>query len=313
MAVYTQVPAEMLAQFLRGYDVGDLVSSKGIAEGVSNSNFLVETDRARFILTLYEHRIDVSELPFFIALMEHLADAGQPVPRPIRDRAGEALQQLAGRTACLIEYLPGFSVSAPTVAQCRAAGEALAQLHQAGQSFPQARPNHLSREWWAEAAAGLGDRLDQFAPGLHALVAQSLARVAAEWPAALPGGIVHADLFPDNVLMLGDRVTGLIDFYFACTDLYVYDLAVLHDAWAFAADGSAPLPDHAAALFAGYEAVRPLSASERAALPLMGMGASLRFLLSRAQDWFAHADTAGTQRKDPLPFARRLGWHAARR
>lgn len=312
MAVYTEVSAEALEAFLSDYDVGQLVSAKGIAEGVSNSNFLVETNKARFILTLYERRIDLNELPWFIGLMEHLADSGQPVPRPIHAKDGIAIRQLAGKTACLIEYLPGVSVSQPTPAQCRAAGEALARLQLAGGSYQAERANGLALGWWQETAAELGQNLDEIQPDLAQLVADRVAEVGANWPSGLPRGTIHADLFPDNVLMLGNKITGLIDFYFACTDLYVYDLAVLHAAWTFPRDGSAPQPAHESALFEGYESVRPLSDEERAAFPIMGQGASLRFLLSRAQDWLAPASDALVQRKDPMPFARRLLHYSTR-
>ena len=310
MAVYTEVPAEALEAFLARYETGRLVSAKGIAEGVSNSNFLVETQTARYILTLYERRIDLGDLPWFLAYMEHLADAGQPVPRPIRDRAGEALQQLEGKAACLIQYLPGVSVSRPTASQARAAGAALAGLHLGGSGFEAKRANTLGLAYWQEATDELGDRLDGIEPGLAAMVAARMESVGANWPSALPCGTIHADLFPDNVLMLGDRVTGLIDFYFACTDFFAYDLAVLHAAWCFPADGSAPLPAHSQALMQGYQSVRPLSPAERAAFPTLAEGASLRFLLSRAQDWLAPPSDALVQRKDPRPFARRLRHYA---
>ncbi|WP_199553605.1 homoserine kinase [Sandaracinobacteroides hominis] len=310
MAVYTDVPAEALEAFLARYETGALVSAKGIAEGVSNSNFLVETTTDRFILTLYERRIDIAELPWFIELMEHLARAGLPVPRPIRDRSGEALQEVAGKAACLIQFLPGVSVSQPTAEQARSAGEALARLHLAGAGFTAQRQNGLGPDWWNATAREIASGLDSIEPGLAALVKSRLADVTANWPADLPGGTIHADLFPDNVLMLGNRVTGLIDFYFACTGLYAYDLAVLHAAWAFPRDGSAPLPAHERALFDGYESIRPLTPAERTSFPLLAQGASLRFLLSRAQDWLAPQSDALVQRKDPLPFARRLEHYA---
>ncbi len=310
MAVYTEVPAEALEAFLSAYETGALVSAKGIAEGVSNSNFLVETTSARYILTLYERRIDLADLPWFIALMEHLADAGLPVPRPIRDRSGKALQSVAGKAACLIQYLPGVSVSQPTAAQARAAGEALARLHLAGAGFTAERANGLGRAHWQATADELGARLDEIEPGLAAFVADCIAAISTGWPEGLPRGTIHADLFPDNVLMLGTEVTGLIDFYFACTDLFAYDLAVLHAAWAFPPDGSAPLPAHDRAIFEGYEAVRPLGPDERAAFPLLAQGAALRFLLTRAQDWLAPPSDALVQRKDPRPFARRLRHYA---
>lgn len=310
MAVYTHVPTEALEQFLSRFDTGSLVSAKGIAEGVSNSNFLVETTTDRFILTLYERRIDLADLPFFIDLMEYLANAGLPVPSPIRDRQGNALHQLEGRAACLIQFLSGVSVTSPTAEQAFAAAQALARLHLAGQGFGQQRANHLSLDWWRQTAGELGPSLDQIQPGLAACVAQTVDRLTRRWPADLPRGIVHADLFPDNVLMLGNEVTGLIDFYFACTDLFAYDLAVLHTSWAFPADGVAPHADHSQAILDGYQSVRPLSASERDALPLLGQGAALRFLLSRAQDWITpeHADTL-VERKDPMPIANRLHYY----
>lgn len=310
MAVYTDVPADALQEFLAGYDVGELVSVKGIAEGVSNSNFLVDTSRARYILTLYEYRIDFAELPWFLELMEYLANCGQPVPRPIRDTKGQALQRLRGKSACLIQFLPGFSVTRPTVAQAAAAGQALARLHLAGRDFPTPRANALGRQHWIDVFQKIGLHLNNIEPDLQTLVARSIECVGRGWPTDLPRGIIHADLFPDNVLMLGDSVTGLIDFYFACTDLLAYDLAILHAAWAFAEDGSRPLAAHGKALLDGYDSVRPLSAAERAAFPLLAQGAALRFLLSRAEDWLQPPSDALVRRKDPRPFARRLSYYA---
>jgi homoserine kinase type II len=313
MAVYTSVSAEALARFLARFPVGDLVFAKGIAEGVSNSNYLVETTEARFILTLYEARTEAADLPFFLSLTEFLAEAGLPVPRPVRDRSGRMLHAVAGRPAALVQFLPGVSVSEPTPAQAAAAGAALARLHLAGSGFPGARPNPMGLGWWQDHGAALAPALDRLAPGLAAEVATALERLSAHWPADLPAGIVHTDLFPDNVLMLGDRVTGLIDFYFACTDLYAYDLMVLHAAWCFAPDGGTVAPALEAALLAGYAGVRPLTRTERAALPLLGTGAALRFLLSRTQDWFDSPAGAFVSPKDPLPFARRLAAYAHRR
>lgn len=306
MAVYTDVPADRLQEFLAGYDTGRLVSVKGIAEGVSNSNFLVETETARYILTLYEYRIDFDELPWFLDLMEYLADQGQPVPRPIRDRKGQALQTLVGKSACLIEFLPGFSVTSPTIAQAREAGRALAHLHKCGAGFAPPRRNALGPAHWQESAEKIGAGFDEIRPGLTNMVNSSLQNVIVNWPEELPQGIIHADLFPDNVLMLDERVTGLIDFYFACTDILAYDLAILHAAWCFSPDGSQLLQDHEKALISGYEDVRPLSMAERQAFPILARGAALRFLLSRAEDWLQPPTAALVQRKDPLPFVRRL-------
>ena len=310
MAVYTNVDAGSLAAFLQRYDVGTAVSCKGIAEGVENSNYLVETTRGRFILTLYEKRVEVADLPYFLALMTHCADRGLPVPRPIADRAGAVLQTLAGRPACLIEFVPGVSVTTPSPADAHVAAAALGRFHSATADFVGTRANALGPTGWAPLAARCTGQLDRIEAGLEALVARELAALAADWPATLERATIHADLFPDNVLLLDGAVTGLIDFYFACTDLRAYDLAVMHTAWCFAPDGRAFDAEVAAALVAGYREAHPLSETECAALPTLCRGAALRFTLTRAYDWLNTPADALVTRKDPLAFARRLEWYA---
>lgn len=310
MAVYTPVSADDLAGFLSRYDVGEAVSFKGIAEGVENSNFLVETTRGRYFLTLYEKRVAEGDLPWFLALMAHLAAKGLPVPGPIADRAGVHLQRLNGRPACMIEFLPGVSVSEATPAQAREVGAALAALHLAADDFTAVRANALGPDAWPPLAARCDGRLGEIDPELPALVASGLA-AAAHWPQGLPQATIHADLFPDNVLLLDGRVTGLIDFYFACTDARVYDVAVTHGAWCFSADGRQFHPERAAALMAGYASVIALTPPERAALPLLAAGAALRFTLTRAYDWLNTPADALVTRKDPMAFARRMAWYLA--
>ena len=316
MAVYTHLGAEQLAQLLGEFDVGALRSAKGIAEGVSNSNWLIETEGAdgagaRFILTMYEARTEVAELPFFLGLMDHLSARGCPVPATIHDRAGKAFRLLGGKAVALIEFLPGVSVSLPTPAQARAVGTALAQLHLAAADFALTRANDLDPAGWQRLLGACpAEGLAQIDPELAALVAAHLPELCGHWPSHLPRSVIHADLFPDNVLMLGDAVTGLIDFYFACIDVTAYDLAVTHAAWCFDDSGRTFQPDLSAALLAGYEAVRPLSAAERAALPLLGRGAAMRFLATRAYDWLYTPPGALVTRKDPLAFARRLAFYA---
>ncbi|MFW2829356.1 homoserine kinase [Sphingomonas sp. ID0503] len=311
MAVYTQVSAEDMAALLSRYDAGTLVSAKGIAEGVENSNYLVETTRSRFILTLYEKRVDAGDLPFFMALLDHVADKGLPVPRAIRDRDGVQLQTVAGRSACLIEFLPGVSVSHPTHEQAYATGAALGRLHEALADFAGERPNTLGAEGRRELAGRCGDALDTIAPGLGARVAAEIAWQDANLPADLPQAVIHADLFPDNVLMLGSDVTGLIDFYFACRDIRAWDLAVTHSAWCFDADGSNYSVDRAHALVAGYDQSFGLSGAERAAFRALARASCLRFLLTRAWDWLNTPADAMVTRKDPLAYLRRLDFYAS--
>jgi len=313
MAVYTPVSAEAMAAFLGLYDAGALRSFKGIAEGVENSNFLVETTGggagSRFILTLYEKRVAASDLPFFMALLDHLADRGCPVPRAIRGRDGVQIRTLSDRPACLIEFLDGVSVSTPSPAQAEAAGAALGAMHRAAADFPHARANSMGIAAWrplADRCAGAWERID---PALADLVADELDALEAAWPDALPHGVVHADLFPDNVLMLGERVTGLIDFYFSCTDIRAYDLAVMHGAWCFSGDGRQFDRAVSDALIAGYRRAHPIAPEEIAALPVLARGAALRFTLSRAYDWINTPADAMVTRKDPLAFARRLRFY----
>jgi homoserine kinase type II len=311
MAVYTQVPAEALAAFLQRFDVGELVSAKGIAEGVENSNYLVDTTGGRFILTLYEKRVSADDLPFFHALTDHLAERGNPVPRMIADREGAWLHEVEGRPACLIEFLPGVSVSRPTPARARATGEAMARMHASLVDFTMARPNGLGPDAWRPLLDRCGDDLDRIAPGLHRDVAEALDAVLSAWPRDLPVGVIHADLFPDNVLMRGNAVGGLIDFYFACTDVRAYDVAIAHSAWAFDAKGEPSDPAVGRALLEGYSAALPLLPQERAALPVLARGACIRFLLTRAWDWLNTPADALVTRKDPLAYWRRLHWYQA--
>ncbi|PZU08595.1 homoserine kinase [Sphingomonas sp.] len=306
MAVYTQVSAEQLADLLARFDLGELVSAKGIAEGVENSNYIVDTTRSRLILTLYEKRVDVADLPFFLGLLDHLAERGLPVPRAFHDRDGVQIQEVAGRPACLIEFLPGVSLSHPTPAQARATGAALGRMHGALADFTAERPNSLGPAGWRELATRCGADLDAIAPGLRADIEGELTWLEGAWPAGLPRSAIHADLFPDNVLMLGDTVAGVIDFYFACTDIRAWDLAVTHTAWCFSGDGADYDASLGRALVEGYESAFPLLPDERAAFAILARGACVRFLLTRAWDWLNTPADALVTRKDPLAFHRRL-------
>jgi homoserine kinase type II len=310
VAVYTTLTAADLAALIAEYDVGELVSAKGIAEGVSNSNWIVETTGGRYILTMYEARVDAGDLPFFLGLLDHLSAKGSPVPRTIHDRAGAAFRRVRGKAVALIEFLPGVSVDAPSAAQARAVGGALAGLHLDAADFPGERGNKMdlahSRELFAECGE---DGLRSIDPALPDLVRREIAHLSANWPRDLPRSVIHADLFPDNVLLLGDTVCGLIDFYFACTDLTAYDLAVTHSAWCFAKDGTFK-EEVSEALLAGYAARRPLSPEECHALPLLARGAALRFVATRAYDWLHTPTDALVTRKDPMDFARRLSFYA---
>ncbi len=308
MAVYTDVSDDELRAFLAAYDIGAVLSLKGIAEGVENSNFLLRTDAGQFILTLYEKRVSEQDLPFFLTLLEHLNARAITCPLPVRDRQGSALSRLAGKPAAICTFLDGISVRRPAARQCGLLGEALAALHLAGADFEGKRANALSiaglRPLFERASA----RADSVQPGLAAETGRALEELEQAWPEGLPAGIIHADLFPDNVFFLGDRISGLIDFYFACNDAYAYDLAVCVNAWAFEPDYSFNLTK-ARALFAGYERVRPLTGIEISAFPILAQGAALRFMLTRLVDWLNVPPGALVKPHDPLAYYRRLRFH----
>jgi len=316
MAVYTTLTAADLAGLIAEYDVGGLISAKGIAEGVSNSNWLIETtgsdgNGARFILTMYEQRVAIEDLPFFLGLLDHLAEKGSPVPRTIHDRSGAPFRMIGDKAVALIEFLPGVSVDSPDAAQAQAVGAALAGLHQNAADFAPRRENAMSLPAWRLLYEDCGEaRLAGIDQSLPSLFASELDFLAKNWPAHLPRSVIHADLFPDNVLLLDDRVSGLIDFYFACTDITAYDLAVTHAAWSFEKDGTFR-PHIARALVGGYRAGRPLSDEEWQALPVLARGACVRFMATRAYDWLHTPADALVTRKDPMDFARRLKFYAA--
>ncbi len=308
MAVYTDVSAEELQAFLAAYDIGDLLAYKGIAEGVENSNFLLQTRRGYFILTLYEKRVAAHDLPFFLALMEHLANRGINCPQPVKNRKGESLGHVSGRPAAIVTFLDGMWIRRPNAGHCGALGEALAKLHLAGADFAMTRRNALDVHGWRLLFQAAADRTDEVQNGLAELIATELTLLERSWPEDLPQGVIHADLFPDNVFFLGDRLSGLIDFYFACTDTLAYDVAICLNAWCFEADQSYNVTK-GRALLQRYQRVRPLSPAERDALPLLCRGAALRFLLTRLVDWLETPPGALVKRKDPLEYCRKLRFH----
>jgi homoserine kinase type II len=308
MAVYTDVSESELEAFLAGYSVSQLLSYKGIAEGSENSNFLLHTTSGAYILTLYEKRVDKSDLPFFLGLMEHLARKGISCPLPVHRRDGSVTGTLAGRTAALITFLEGMWMRRPTAAHCREVGKALASLHLAGADFPLSRPNALQIDGWRKLWDGSHARADEVEPGLAAEVDADFAELGEKWPKDLPAGIIHADLFPDNVFFLGEKLSGLIDFYFACNDFYAYDVATCLNAWCFEKDFSFNLTK-GTALLSGYQSVRPLTSAEKEALPILARGSALRFMLTRLYDWLTIPDGALVQKRDPMEYIRRLRFH----
>jgi homoserine kinase type II len=308
MAVYTDIDDNELASLLSAYDLGEARAFKGIAEGVENSNFLLETERGRFILTVFEKRVDKADLPFFMGMMGHLSRHGFPAPLPVPARDGEVIRSLRGKAAVIITFLQGMSPRRPSLVQCRSLGAGLARFHAALADFPLRRTNTLSLPAWAPLFHGREKEADALSPGLAAHAANDLVELSKVWPKDLPTGAIHADLFPDNAFFIGDNLSGVIDFYFACTDFLAYDLAVCINSWCFEPRGEINV-SKSRAMIAGYESVRRLDPPERAALPLLARGAAMRFFLTRLADWASTPADALVRPKNPLEYADLLGFH----
>jgi len=308
MAVYTEVSSDELDAFIAAYDVGAALSFKGIAEGIENSNYLLRTEKGNFILTLYEKRVDAKDLPFFLGLLDHLAARGIACPVPVHGRDGAALRTLKNKPAALVTFLDGVWVRRPSAAHCAELGRALAQFHLAAADYPGTRANALGHQGWAPLAQACAPRADEVAAGLAGEILRETQDLTQNWPRALPQGVIHADLFPDNVFFIRDRLSGLIDFYFACNDALAYDVAVCLNAWCFETDGQFNITK-ARALIENYTKIRPLAQSEIDALPILARGAALRFLLTRLHDWLMPAPGAMVKPKNPLEYLTKLRFH----
>ena len=311
MAVYTEPTDEELQTLLTGWGLSAPLAFKGIAEGVQNSNFLLETAEGRFIMTIYEKSVNTADLPFYLGATETAADRGLPAARPVHTITGATTQTIRGKTCALCTFLSGVSAKRPSASQARAVGAALAQLHLALADFPLTRKNDLGPSDWADMWAGRSGDDETLEVGTSAAIEVDLIAIAQGWPTDLPKGTIHADLFPDNVLYLGDTVSGLIDFYFACTDFLAYDVAVMLNAWCFEPNGREFDLTKGRALLAGYQSVRSLSQAELDALPLLARGAALRFFLTRLVDWTTDMDGALVKKKDPRDYTSRLAFHRA--
>jgi homoserine kinase type II len=308
MAVYTEVSDEELNAFVAQYALGDVLSCKGIAEGVENSNYLMVTDRGSFILTLYEKRVRREDLPFFLNLMEHLAAKGVECPLPLHGTDGQALRELCGRPAVIVSFLSGMWPRRVLPRHCAGVGAVLAQMHLAGADFGMQRANNLSLAGWRSLFEACASRAHEVRPGLAEALEQELTVLEREWPTGLPTGVIHADLFPDNVFFRGNDLSGVIDFYFACTDFLAYDVAICLNAWCFEPDGAFNATK-ARLMLSSYRKIRDFSAEELAALPLLARGSALRFLLTRLYDWLNHPAGAYVKPKDPLEYWAKLRFH----
>ncbi len=308
MAVYTHLSNTQISDLLNQYDVGDFVSAQPIAEGVENSNYLLTTTQNRFILTLYEKRTNAADLPFFLQLKQHLAQNDILCPQPIARKDGELLSEIAERPAAMVSFLNGKSVRRMNNSHVRELGAAMAKMHLASEGFTMRRQNSLAPDRLNELFETTTPRLNELLPNLREQLQLELASMQ-KWPSlTIPRGIIHADLFPDNVFFTGDALSGLIDFYFACEDYLAYDLAIAFNAWCFEGnvDFNITKAQH---LISAYHHIRPLSDAELDALPFLARGAALRFFFTRAHDWFFPVEGAVVTAKDPVEYLKKWQFH----
>ena len=308
MAVYTPVDDTALSQFLSRYDIGNVLSFAGIAEGVENSNYLLRTDGGNYILTLYEKRVDPRDLPFFLEVMQTLASKGMTCPLPVSATDGSVLQELEGRPCAIFSFLDGTWSRFPNREKCRELGRSLAHMHINAAAITRHRPNALGPLAWQPLFASVKDFADDLGTGMATQIQERLDTIVANWPSELPEGVIHADLFPNNVLFIGDKLTGLIDFYFACEDILAYDLGICLNSWCFEADGSFNLTK-SRAMIRGYSEVRPLCKAEYAAIPVLAAGSAMRFFLTRLYDWIHTPPSALVSPKDPMEYWAILRFH----
>ena len=311
MAVYTEIDSDTLAEFAAQYPLSQIDEFKGITAGVQNSNFLLTTANAKYILTIFEssaNGVAAADLPFFLGLMLHLSAQGLSCPVPLARKDGELISTIKNKPAALVSFLEGRSVKTPRPEHCRALGAAMAQMHLAGDGFELTRPNNHGLGNWQALFERCHSRADEVSPDLTRAMERELTRLKENWPGSLPTGIIHADLFPDNVFFMQGDMSGLIDFYFACNDFYAYDLAIALNAWCFEADATFNVTK-ARALLSGYQNLRPLAPEEIDAMPILGAGAAMRFLTTRLFDWLNQVDGAQVEPKNPNDFLRRLRFH----
>ncbi len=301
MAVYTKLNRKDVEEFVARYDIGDLKNFSGIEEGIQNTNYLIEASKGKFIQTIYETYVDTKDLPFFIALTDHLRNKGINCPVTLKDKSGVQIQNLNGKKACLISFLNGKGVTKIEDYHLSELGSQVARMHLAVGDLHLSRKNDFGLSKWTKLLEQIGPCADEISPGLTQTIADEIYFLAANWPFGLPGGIVHTDIFPDNVFFEGEKITGIIDFYFACTDYFAYDIAIVFNAWNIHNN-----PAQQNIFLNSYEAIRPLEPEEKSALPILLRGAALRFLLTRTYDWFNTPAGAQVKRKNPMEYVEKL-------
>lgn len=309
MAVYTKISDSEIAALLQNYDIGTIKYLKAIEQGIDNSNYFLTTDVNKYIFTIYEDRIEEGELPFFLGLMQHLSDKNIPCPVPLQNKNGDNLSRINNRPCAIVSFLNGKSTSEITKNHTSELGHYMAKMHIAASDFSMQRENNLALKDWGKIFNQVKSDADKIQKGLSSQIEQELGFLTVNWPKSLYSGVIHADLFPDNVFFENDHLAGIIDFYFACNDFLIYDFAICLNAWCFDSPDNLN-KEKAKAMFDSYNSVRPVSEEELKALPVLARGAAMRFLLTRLHAWFNPAEDALVKPKDPMEYVEKLNFHS---
>ena len=311
MAVYTKLSDNNLKDFFLKYDLGKLLSYKGIQEGIENTNYFIETDKGKFILTLYEKRIEEKDLPFFMGLMKNLFEANFPSPEPIINKNGNYITEIAEKKAAVVSFLDGTAKKNLSPNNCREVGIQTAKLHLITKNLAGRRKNKLSINSWRKIYEKVEKDCLKIHPNLSKIITKNLDEIENDWPKNIPLGIIHADLFPDNIFFKGDKLTGIIDFYFSCYDFYAFEIAICLNALCFEGknENLSFNVTKAKKFIDGYSSIKEITEEEKKSLKTLCQGAAMRFLLTRVFDYLNLTDGALVKIKDPIEYLKRLEFH----
>ena len=308
MAIYTKLSFKEVSNILKSYSLGNLKNLKGIKEGIEYTNYLLNTTNGKYILTIYEKRVNTKELPFFINLMSHLSSNKIICPKPISNNSGLYIFKIKNKYASISSFVEGKGMLSHSTAACKTIGKNIARLHLATKNIKISRKNNLSINSWVKLNNSIKNKANLKIPGIHLFINKILQKLKKNWPNNIPSGIIHADLFPDNIFFLKNKFSGFIDFYFACNDLLVYDLAICINAICF--DKSNKLDNQkVSAILQGYSTIRKLKKIELEALPNLLIGAAIRFFLTRLHDSIYLQKNAIVKVKDPIEYLNKIKFH----
>ena len=311
MAVYTKLSDKDLKNFFLKYNLGELLNYKGIEEGIENTNYSIKTDVGKFVLTVYEKRVEEKDLPFFMGLMKNLFDANFPSPEPLINKNGNYITEIANKKAAVVTLLDGSVKKNLNPDSCREVGIYAAKLHTITKNLAGKRENKLSINSWRNIYKNIQKDCSKIHPNLDKIIDRNLDEIENKWPKNIPSGIIHADLFPDNIFFKGNKLVGIIDFYFSCYDFYAFEIAICLNALCFEGknENLSFNITKAKKFIEGYSSIRKLNEEEKESLKTLCQGAAIRFLLTRVFDYLNITKGALVKIKDPIEYLKRLEFH----